>query len=153
MMAVGEAGIGKSALAYALAERWSGPTLYGKVGAEPLAVSVNDARRQLADGEPVTEMATDSERLVDLARRLDERTALWVIDDLHRLPPASRGELLRVLGASLRHGRVVATTRERAEMSAGDPDRFELVLRGLDDARRECAVEQLQSLLSDLESG
>ena len=66
----GVAGIGKSTLACALAASWHGPVAYRKAGdEEPVAALLDDVRRQLAGG-PVSEAATDDERLEDLVQRM-----------------------------------------------------------------------------------
>ncbi len=134
----GVGGVGKSALVYALAARFAGPIVYESVTPdEPLAALVDDVRRQLARGA-VPEAVDDDERLLELAERLDERKALWVLDDLHRLDEVSRIRLIDALGRELRSGRFVATSRELIPMLGGTADRFELKLGGLDeDSARE----------------
>ncbi|HEX5749401.1 MAG TPA: AAA family ATPase [Archangium sp.] len=129
----GVGGVGKSTLVYALAQGRGGPVIYASVSpGEPLAALVDDVRRQLARGA-VPEARDDDERLVDLARRLDEQGTLWVLDDLHRLDEASRTRLVDVLGRELGSGRLVATSRELVPMLGGTADRFELKLGGLDE--------------------
>src|SRR5207248_7546466 len=97
----GVAGIGKSTLACALAASWDGPVAYRKAGdGEPVAALLDDVRRQLAGG-PVSEAATDDERLEDLVQRMDATRALWLLDDLHRLEATARAALVRALGQSL----------------------------------------------------
>src|SRR6185295_9826871 len=128
----GVPGIGKSTLSFALAASWQGPVAYRKAGDdEPIASLVDDVRRQLSGG-PVSEAATDEERLQDLVQRMDATRALWLLDDLHRLEPTSRAALLRALGQSLRAGRLAATSRELQLIDPGGPDRLDLRLEGLD---------------------
>ncbi|MFE8603049.1 AAA family ATPase [Archangium violaceum] len=143
----GVGGVGKSTLVYALAAgRRGGPVVYDSVSpGEPLAALVDDARRQLARGA-VPEALDDEERLLDLAGRLDEHGALWVLDDLHRLDEASRTRLVDVLGRELRSGRFVATSRELVPMLGGTADRFELKLGGLDERSAQALWANLDTL-------
>lgn len=145
VLVCGMGGIGKSALAYAVAARWQHPTIHGAVGAESLATAVNAARRQLSS-EPIGELPSDEDRIYDLARLLDETRALWVLDDLHRLSTADRRLLLDVLGRSLRRGRVIATSREKLARGAGDPDRMEIHLLGLDEPAARALWQSLDEL-------
>src|SRR5437899_3158383 len=93
----GVAGVGKSALAYVLAARFGGPVAYRRAtGAEPMSALVDDLRRQLARG-PVPEAENDEQRLADLCERLDDAGALVVLDDLHRIAPEARQELVCAL--------------------------------------------------------
>ncbi len=129
-LVVGVAGVGKSAITYALAARWPKPVAYRKATREPLAVLLDDARRQLTT-EALPTARDDAERILELADALDRDGALLVLDDLHHLEPATRSQLLRELGARLRSGRVLATSRERVPVGPSDPDRMELQLSGL----------------------
>ncbi|HLL84318.1 MAG TPA: ATP-binding protein, partial [Longimicrobium sp.] len=129
----GGAGIGKSALAYAFAALTKGPVVYHKVTAdEPLAAVLDDVRRQLST-EAVPELPDDFSRLKDLARRLESPPALWVLDDINRLAPEAQEALLVTLGANLRQGRLIATSRELLRRFENAPDWVELRLGGLDD--------------------
>src|SRR5882724_4066120 len=108
----GVAGIGKSTLAFSLAERWANTVVYQRISdGEPLAQLIDDVRRTLARG-PVPELGDDAERMADLAERLDDAHALLVIDDLHRLDPGHRRRLVHGIGHLLRRGRLIVTTRE-----------------------------------------
>jgi len=82
----GVAGVGKSSLASAFAAGWPGPVAYCRTAAEPsLAVLCEDALRQLG--------ASGAVELAAVAAALDERGALWVLDDLHRLVLADSGHM------------------------------------------------------------
>jgi ATP-dependent Clp protease ATP-binding subunit ClpA len=86
---VGVAGVGKSAIAYKLAASRA-HVVYRRCGSnEPLATLVDDLRRQIA-GEAVVELPDDDDRLADLARSLDARPSLLVLDDLDRPAPPVR---------------------------------------------------------------
>ncbi|HTE56426.1 MAG TPA: winged helix-turn-helix domain-containing protein [Kofleriaceae bacterium] len=128
----GVAGVGKSTLASAFAATWPGPVVSSALAGETLAELVDDVRRML--GPPAVDIGSVAERLRGLAARLDEAAGLWLIDDLHRLAPADRRLGFRVLGQSLRRGRVLITSRERVGVDAGGPDHAELRLGGLADA-------------------
>ncbi len=145
----GIAGVGKSALAQRFAARWSGPVVCHHVRAgAPAAELLDDLRRSLAPARQVTpELATDGERLSDLAERLDRARALAVIEDADRLGPAA-GELLEQLASLLgaNAGRVVATSRTRLHEAASGPERVEIVLGGLEAA----AAGELWARLDDL---
>ncbi|AKJ08043.1 Hypothetical protein AA314_09669 [Archangium gephyra] len=142
----GVGGVGKSTLVYALAAGRGGPVVYDSVSAgEPLAALVDDVRRQLARGA-VPEAMDDEERLRDLAERLDESGALWVLDDLHRLEENARIRLVDALGRELRNGRFVATSRELVPMLGGTADRFELKLGGLDEQNARALWANLDTL-------
>jgi hypothetical protein len=143
----GIAGVGKSALAQRFAARWSGPVVCHHVRAgAPAAELLDDLRRSLAPARQGTpELATDGERLSDLAERLDRAGALAVIEDADRLGRAA-GELLDRLASLLGAGRVVATSRTRLHEAASGPDRVEIVLGGLDLA----AAGELWARLDDL---
>lgn len=128
----GVPGIGKSTLAFAIAERWARPAVYQRIteGA-PLARLIDDVRRAIARG-PVPEIDDDDERMAELAERLDDAHALLVIDDLHRLDLGHRLQLILGIGQLLHRGRLVVTTRERPELGTAI-DRLELRLTGLDE--------------------
>ncbi|HEU4410080.1 MAG TPA: AAA family ATPase [Polyangiaceae bacterium] len=129
----GVAGAGKSALAYACGAAWPGPVLYARAADDrPLASLVDELCDALCAPRPRREL--DDESLgAELASALDERGALLLLDDADRLTPPARGALLRALGERLRHGRVVVSSRVRLH-AEGHYDRFELVVRGLDEA-------------------
>ncbi|HEY5952247.1 MAG TPA: AAA family ATPase [Kofleriaceae bacterium] len=120
----GVAGVGKSSLASAFASTWTGPIIYCRLGSQStIAIVCEDLLRQLD--------ATGS-TLSDAAAKLDERTALWVLDDLHRLPIEEQSRFVRELGHLLRTGRVIATSRQLLPFETDGPDRLEVRLGGLD---------------------
>jgi tetratricopeptide (TPR) repeat protein len=130
----GVAGVGKSALASAVASEWAGACVYRKlVDGESLASIADDVRRQLEGGVVEPQPVEEEARLADLAERIERAAALWVLDDLHVLG-ARAAPLLSVLGRKLRRGRVVATSREQPPRMPSGPDYGLLHLRGLDDA-------------------
>ncbi|HJZ87004.1 MAG TPA: AAA family ATPase, partial [Polyangia bacterium] len=142
----GVAGIGKSALAYAMAARWPSATVHTRVAPEePLASVLDDLRRRLAGGA-VPEAGSDDERLDDLAARLEATGALCLLDDLHHLNADARIALVQGLGQRLRRGRVVATSRERLLVQTLDTDRGELELRGLEVGAARMLWEELDRL-------
>ena len=125
----GVGGVGKSALAAAFAATWSGLVVKADVTGE-LAELIEDTARLL--GGTIGPGPLD-DRIGALADRVDGAGGLWLIDDLHRLDPAERRTLLRVLAARLRRARALATSRERVGIEAGGPDHAELRIGGLDD--------------------
>ena len=143
---VGLAGVGKSALAQRFAGRWRGPVVCHHVRAGQLAAELlDDVRRSLAPPERGTpELATDGERLIDVADRLDRAAALAVIEDADRLGDAAG--VLEALASRLGAGRVVTTSRTRIHDAASGPERVEIVLGGLDAA----AAGELWARLDDL---
>lgn len=129
----GEAGVGKSALSYAVAARHEGAIVYTRVtGGEPLSSVVDDARRKLADG-PVAEAMDDEAGVTDLLLRLEAARALWVIDDLHKLPGEEGALLVRSVGLGLEDARLLVTTRELLPLRRDELDRVELRLGYLDE--------------------
>lgn len=133
VLVCGVPGIGKSTLAFSIAERWAGPAVYRRIAdGEPVSRLLDDVRRILARGS-VAELDSDDERMGELTKQLDDAQALLVIDDLHRLDPGERTRLVLGLGQLLHRGRMILTTRERPELGTGI-DRLELHLTGLDDA-------------------
>src|SRR4051812_4703491 len=73
----GVTGIGKSTLAFSVAERGGRGGVSRRMGAdEPLSMLVDDVRRALARG-PVPELGEEA-CMVDLAERLDDAHALLV---------------------------------------------------------------------------
>jgi DNA-binding response OmpR family regulator len=144
-MIYGVAGVGKSSLAYSVAARWAGPVVHHRaLQDEPIEAVIDDARRQLGGGQ-VQDLASEEERLYDLAERLDTAGSLLVVDDIHRLSQAARSALLDRFVGLLRRGRCLFTSRELWARQSG-PDRFELKLFGLE---RESA-EKLWTALNDL---
>jgi DNA-binding response OmpR family regulator len=133
----GVPGIGKSTLAFAIAERWGRRAVYRRITrGEPLGRLIDRARSAVTGGS-VPELDDDDDRIADLAERLDEAHALLVIDDLHRLASDDPQQLILGLGPLLHRGRLLATTRERPELGIAI-DRLELGLTGLDeDSARE----------------
>ncbi|MDB4967805.1 MAG: hypothetical protein JWN44_3494 [Myxococcales bacterium] len=141
----GVAGVGKTALAYAVAADWPAPAVYRRAQAgEPLASLLDDARRALAGGA-VRERDSDDERLDELAHALDADGALLIVDDLHLVADADRDALLSALGAQLRRGRLLVTSRERLVSRRG-ADRVELRLEGLDEANARALWASLDNL-------
>jgi hypothetical protein len=138
-------GVGKSSVAYAVAERWQGPVVYRKAASEPLSALLDDMRRQLARGA-IGEVLSEEERLLDLASRLEQQACLWVLDDLHLLEPQARGELFGALTRLLRRGRALITSRERLSCAAGSSDWFELLLDGLDKVAAQTLWRSLDAL-------
>jgi tetratricopeptide (TPR) repeat protein len=139
-------GVGKSALVAAVAERYRGPVVYRRIRpGDTLDTVVDDVRRLLREA-PVAQALSDASRLEDLARELEERRALCVLDDLHGLKPEERAALLEELGGRLRQGALLATSREAVPRHAASPDRFELRLDGLPEPAARVLWEQLDSL-------
>ena len=138
----GLAGVGKSSLAYALAATWTGPTAHLAVTGATLGAVLDEARRALG---PAPELLGDDARAAALATTLDERGALLVLDDLHRLAPDDQARLLAAVGARLGRGRLVATSRERPASAQGY-DRVEVHLGGLP----ERAARALWAALDEL---
>ncbi|MEZ4400954.1 MAG: hypothetical protein R3B06_13090 [Kofleriaceae bacterium] len=138
----GLAGVGKSSLAYALAEAWPGPTVHVGVTRPELGAVLDDLRRGLG---PAPEVLGDDSRAAALAATLDELGGLAVVDDLHRLPADDQARLLALVGERLARGRLIATSRERPAGAQGY-DRVEIHLGGLP----ERAARALWAALDDL---
>src|SRR5689334_11293180 len=116
----GVAGVGKSALLYSIAGRFSGRVVYTRAqNGDSLATIVDDIRRQLAQG-PIAETDDDADRLLELAQSLDAAGALWAIDDFERIDEAARDTIVRTMSAQLRRGRLVATSRVLVARAADD---------------------------------
>ncbi|MCP3104683.1 winged helix-turn-helix domain-containing protein [Myxococcus sp. K15C18031901] len=142
----GLAGVGKSALVAAVAARYRGLVIHRRiVPGDTLDTVVDDARRQLREA-PVAQALSDASRLEDLARELESRRALCVLDDLHALAPEARSALLEGLGGRLRHGALLATSREVVPRHAASPDRIELRLDGLPESAARMLWRQLDQL-------
>jgi tetratricopeptide (TPR) repeat protein len=142
----GVPGVGKSALIHAVAAEWTGPVVYHRVTTdETLATLVDDIRRQVAGG-PVKQAESEEERLAELSRGLDERKALMLLDDAHRLSETDQVALFGSLGRRLRKGRVLATSRELLRLEAGAPDRFEMRLSGISEAAAQLLWAHLDVL-------
>ncbi len=136
----GVAGVGKSALASAFAATWEGPVAYGRIGSEAsIAELCDDLVRQLAGS-----CGDSSPRVA--ARVLDERRALWVLDDLHRLAPDDQRAFVRELGERMRVGRLVATSRQLLPFESTGPDRLEIKLGGLDSTSAQTLWRSLDEL-------
>lgn len=127
----GVAGVGKSTLALAYAERWPGPVVVCQAGALPLEALLDDARMALGPPEP-PEPRDNASRMRDLIRRLEAKVALIVLDDAHKLEKSACAELVNALSAQLDKARAIVTSRQRWEGSASSPDHAELHLEGLD---------------------
>lgn len=139
-------GVGKSALAAAMAARYRGPVVHRRIRpGDSLDVVVDDVRRLLSDA-PVAQALSDASRLEELALALEARRALCVLDDLHGLKPSERTALLEEVGGRLRQGALLATSREAVPRRASSPDRFELRLDGLPEPAARALWEQLDSL-------
>ncbi|MBZ4418383.1 AAA family ATPase [Myxococcus sp. RHSTA-1-4] len=139
-------GVGKSALVAAVAARYRGPVVHRRVRpGDTLDTVVDDVRRLLREA-PVAQALSDASRLEDLARELEARRALCVLDDVHGLKPEERAALLEELGGRLRQGALLATSREAVPRHATSPDRFELRLDGLPEPAARALWEQLDSL-------
>lgn len=164
----GVAGMGKSALCATAATRWArsrsvrwlGP--HGALAAEggapilqrtlrvvPLRVVADDLRRALA-GRAVPEHGDDEARLRDLCARLEKARSVLVLDDIHMLPADDRRLLLTTLSRGLTRARVIASSRERVPMSAGDPDRFELRIAGLSEQESRSLWRSLDELYGEV---
>lgn len=142
----GVAGVGKSALVHAFAERWGEAAVYARATEDaPLGALVDDARRQLARG-PVPEVTSDDERIADLVERLESEPALFVVEDLHGASEPESAHLVRTLSRSLRRGRFIGTSRHKLARKSSDPDRFEITMDDLD----EQSSRELWSALDDL---
>lgn len=129
----GVAGVGKSTLAYTLAAVWPHPVVYHRVDDdEPGSVVVDRALHQLTRDDVPASMPL-SERVAELAERMDAVSALLLVDDVHRLGPGGQELFFTQLAGQLRTGRLVATSRELHPLSPGAPDRLELRLDGLDE--------------------
>jgi len=130
----GVAGVGKTAVALAFAARWAGPVFHRQVLAgQPMPELEDDLRRALADGRVAT-ITDDRERRARLVTAIDERGALIVLDDVHRIPVAARTALLAD-AATLVRGKLVVTAREITPL---DSEHLLLRLEALgEDAARE----------------
>jgi tetratricopeptide (TPR) repeat protein len=131
----GVGGMGKSALCAAAAARVRGegaPLLQRTARGEALSALLDDLRRALA-AKPVAEHVTEEQSLEDLCQRLDAAGAVLVVDDVHTLTEEERRLLVIGLAGRLTRARALVSSRERVPLGAGDPDRFELRLGGLDD--------------------
>src|SRR5215813_10772379 len=98
---LGLGGIGKSALARAYAQKFGGPVLATNLGKATTSHLLEEARASLAT-EPVARLDSDEDRLTDLGRRIEARGALWIVDNLERLPEAARARWLLSAGGMLR---------------------------------------------------
>jgi len=141
----GVAGVGKSALALALAARWRGTVIYRKAASEPLATLVDDLRRQLARGG-MGEVLSNEERILDLVDRLESERCLCVLDDLHELEPSARADLMGILTRSLRRARALITSREKLVLAGSASDWFQLLLEGLDKPAAQVLWRSLDAL-------
>lgn len=133
----GVGGVGKTTLARAFAATTAGPVVFCDAGSAPLDALLDDARREL--GPKSRPEPRDSERRVaDLIRRLNERSATWIVDDAHELGDAASAALVEALARGLGPGRAIFTSRHRLAVGARAPDRLELGVEGLgpDAARR-----------------
>jgi tetratricopeptide (TPR) repeat protein len=139
----GVAGVGKSSLASAFAASWPGPIAYCRVGSQPvLEVLGEDVLRQLeAPG-----VGLPGDVLARVAAQLDEREAMWIVDDLHRLAVEDQERIVRELGQMLRRGKFVATSRQLLPFEVDGPDRLEVRLGGLDAA----SAQTLWTVLDEL---
>ncbi len=152
---IGVAGIGKTSLALSfVASAGSGPVVFLRARPAGLAGLVDDARRALS-GSAVAEVATDEQRIEDLAARLNRERATILIDDVRASGSAAALELVSSLAGLLREGRAIITCRTRLGRRAEDPDWLELELRGLSEgASRQLwgALDELYGPSGDFES-
>jgi tetratricopeptide (TPR) repeat protein len=116
-------------LASAFAATWPGPIAYCRVGSQPtLEILCEDLLRQLS----ASSAGLPGDALAAAAAHLDERAAMWIVDDLHRLAVEEQERIVRELGQTLRTGRFVATSRQLLPFEVDGPDRLEVRLGGLD---------------------
>ncbi|MFW5740736.1 MAG: tetratricopeptide repeat protein, partial [Myxococcota bacterium] len=141
----GPPGAGKTALISAFASRRMGLVGYARVNLGNLAAVVDDLRRQVSS-EPLVELASDAARCRDLARRLDAARALWVLDDVHVLPPEDRNVLVNEVGRRLKFGRLLLTSRERMKAEPRGPDRGEVYLDPLSKPASQALWHELDEL-------
>ncbi len=157
----GVGGIGKTEFAYQLIRevrsrpRWADAT--------PVLVDVRpgaSASRTLAQllaavgsapaprrGQP-TEQAHLSEQLALLARRLDARPYLLVIDDVHNLPPGSVAEALGYLARRVQGSRLLVASRQELPLAPDAPPPVVTTLGPLD---REAAEQMMAALAERLQ--
>jgi DNA-binding winged helix-turn-helix (wHTH) protein len=127
----GVAGVGKSTLALAFAERWPGAVVVCQAGSLPLEALLDDARMALGPPEP-PEPRDNATRIADLIRRLEAKSALFVLDDAHKLEKNACAEVVNELALHLSNARAIITSRQRWEGGSRAPDHAELHLEGLD---------------------
>lgn len=127
----GVAGVGKSTLALAFAERWPGSVVVCQAGSLPLEALLDDARMALGPPEP-PEPRDNAARIADLIRRLEAKSALFVLDDAHKLEKNACAEVVNELSRRLKHARAIVTSRQRWEGGTHAPDHAELHLEGLE---------------------
>ena len=148
---LGVAGVGKSAMAQALASSYSGPVVASRARDDSLSSVINDARHLLSEDEDgaIVDLANDDERLDELAAQLNDLGALWFLDDIHRLPAEDRQTLLEGLKERLTRGRFLCTSRER--LPRGGEAHFELRLTGLSKTDAERLWQKLDEIYGDVE--
>lgn len=142
----GMGGLGKSTLALAYAERWSGAVIWISGAATPTIAALTSAVfHQLGVARYDLE-AGDAERVEALADLTERHHGLLVLDDLHALAPAQRELLVAEIARGLHRGRMVATSRELVPMAVGDVDRLHLRLAPLDRAATAALCAELAAL-------
>lgn len=137
----GIAGVGKSTLVAAVADRWSGPVAWVAVRPDATISSLTAEAMRLLKVPRYDVLEDDEERVARLCELLDLHAGMVVLDDLHLLPAPSRDLLLATAGSGLEHGRLLATSRELIPMSPTQVDRAHLHLEplGREAARQLCA--------------
>lgn len=137
----GIAGVGKSTLVAALADRWPGPVAWVAVRPDATISSLTAEAMRLLKVPRYDVLEDDEERVARLCELLDQHQGLVVLDDLHLLPELSRDLLVATAGSCLEHGRLIATSRELIPMTPTQVDRAHLHLEplGRDAARQLCA--------------
>ncbi len=126
----GVAGVGKTTLALALAERWNQTVVFCRAAEETLEALIDDARLSL--GPPQRpEPADNPSRILDLVRRLEEQSALLIVDDAHLLGAEACADLGNELALRLDRARAIFTSRQRWSKSVRSPEHMELHLEGL----------------------
>lgn len=138
----GIAGVGKSTLVAALADRWRGPVAWVSVRSDATISSLTAEAMRLLKVPRYDVLEDDEERVARLCELLDQHQGLVVLDDLHLLPELSRDLLVATAGSCLEHGRLVATSRELIPMTPTQVDRAHLHLEplGREAARQLCAT-------------
>ena len=136
----GVGGVGKTTLARAFADHAPGPVVFCDAGSAPLDALLDDARRELGP-KSRPEPRDTRRRIEDLAVRLNQRRATWIVDDAHELGDDAAGRLVEALASRLAGGHAIFTSRHRLAVSVRAPDRLELAVEGLGaDAARELWV-------------
>ncbi|MDB4965431.1 MAG: hypothetical protein JWN44_1120, partial [Myxococcales bacterium] len=142
---IGVPGVGKTALAQAFATRWAGAVIRQRASDAPLGSLLDDVRHQLA-GDLIEDVASDHDRVADLAARLAAARGLWLLDDFHRLADGDQAQLLDAFAQTAGPARLVATSRQAPVPRAGLADHAQLRIDPLDEA----AGRELWAALDEL---